>query len=79
MAVVQAINKQREGGSNGYSDEIDAEERVFDHDDEQLLQGIVAQAGIALTNARLYDIEKAANEQSTSLVETSSRLSPDST
>ena len=70
VAVVQAINKQRVMDTDG--EEWD---RVFDHDDELLLHGIAAQAGIALTNAQLYDIEKTAHQLSRSLVETSTRIS----
>ena len=70
IAVVQAINKHCEEGSEDDS----AVAATFEAEDELLLRGICAQAGIALTNAKLFNIEKDAHIRSAKLIDISKDL-----
>ena len=49
--------------------------KVFNNADAQLLQGITSQAGIALTNANLYNVERQSRITSEALVEVAKSLS----
>ena len=63
IAVLQAVNKRSK--------------EFFDAQDEELLLGITAQAGIALQNSQLYEDEKHARALNTSLLDVAKAVSSD--